>query len=483
MILFWIFGDVYYLLHSSIRKINYYQSFLILNKEKITIAQPDYQKQRWLDVDIIKIIINTLEIYKMDKPYYFINHLIGDLERGRIRIPSFQRGFVWHPDHVKYFIDSMYKGFPFGSILLWKTRTPLRTERNLGPYKLPKNEPEYPIDYILDGQQRVTSIFGIFQNSLVPEKNEDTSWTNLFFKLNSKESVPFEYLDDPENYDTNEFFPLNCVFNSPRYRQITRNLSDDIAAQIDDLVDKFTKATIPLERFESEERRYVATVFERINRQGVDLDTFQLLSVWNWREDFDLQEKFQELSEELQEFGFNESSSDLLLKCCSGVVINSADPKEFMDTPGNELSEKFGEIRTGIFQAIDFLKTELNIFSIKFLPMENILVVLTSFFSSTQKQPPPVTQEKYETLKIWFWRPCFSRRYAQGGVKSTDIDLKEVQKLKNNQKNNLATFNVSIDSDYFLKNNFKMSTIATKTFILLLADNQPLNFIQGTNIS
>ncbi len=102
----------------------------------------------------------------------------------------------------------MYKGFPFGSILLWTTRTPLRTERNLGPYKLPENQPEYPIDYILDGQQRVTSSFGIFQNSLPPEKNEDTSWTNLFFKLNSKESVPFEYLDDPENYDTNQFLPL-----------------------------------------------------------------------------------------------------------------------------------------------------------------------------------------------------------------------------------------------------------------------------------
>jgi uncharacterized protein with ParB-like and HNH nuclease domain len=102
----------------------------------------------------------------MADSHYFIKDLINDVERGRIRIPSFQRGFVWESSRVSYFIDSIYKGFPFGSLLLWRTRTPLRTERNLGPYKLLDNDPEYPIDYVLDGQQRITSIFGIFQSSL-----------------------------------------------------------------------------------------------------------------------------------------------------------------------------------------------------------------------------------------------------------------------------------------------------------------------------
>ncbi len=58
-----------------------------------------------------------------------------------------------------------------------------------------------------------------------------------------------------------------------------------------------------------------------------------------------------------------------------------------MELPGNEVSQKFDEIKTGIFRAIDFLKTELNIYSLKLLPMENILVVLATFFASSQKQP------------------------------------------------------------------------------------------------
>jgi hypothetical protein len=403
----------------------------------------------------------------MADTYYFIKDLINDLERGRIKIPSFQRGFVWEPNRVAYFIDSIYKGFPFGSVLLWRTRNPLRTERNLGPYRLPENDPEYPIDYVLDGQQRITSIFGIFQNSLIAEEEEGTDWTNLFFELNSKESVPFKHLDDFTNYDSQKFFPLKYVFNSPIYRQLTRNLDENLAQQIDNLVEKFTKSRIPVERFESEERKYVATVFERINRQGVELDTFQLLSVWNWSEDFDLQEKFKELTEELQPFGFKEIGSDLLLKCSSAVVMNRADPENFI----------------GIFRAIDFLKTDLNVFSLKLLPMENILTVLTAFFASSQKQPPPIPQDQYEVIKRWFWRACFSQRYARGGAKSTDQDLLEIQKLKAGKAHNLGDFDVSLDTDFFTKNVFRMSSVATNTFILLLGQAKPLNFIQGTNIS
>ncbi len=73
--------------------------------------------------------------------------------------------------------------------------------------------------------------------------------------------------------------------------KVTRDLDYSLAERIGELYERFTKATIPLERFKSEEPKYVTTVFERINRQGVELDTYQLLSVWNWSEDFYLQEK------------------------------------------------------------------------------------------------------------------------------------------------------------------------------------------------
>lgn len=336
---------------------------------------------------------------------------------------------------------------------------------------------------MLDGQQRITSIFGIFQNFLTAEDGETTEWTDLFFEINSEDSIPFKYLEDVTNYDPTKFFPLKYVFDIRNYMKVTRDLDDSLAEQIGELYERFTKATIPVERFKSEEPKYVATVFERINRQGVELDTFQLLSVWNWSEDFDLQEKFEEVAEELEPFGFKKVGSDLLLKCCSAVVRNRVDPEDFMKLPGSAVRNKFQEIKTGIFGAIDFLKDELNVFSLKLLPMENILAVLASFFASSKEQPPPVPHEQYEVIKQWFWRACFSQRYARGGAKSTDVDLAEVQNLKAGKPHKLGEFDVSLDTSFFLKNSFRMGSVATNTFILLLAQGKPLNFIQGTKIS
>lgn len=119
----------------------------------------------------------------------FINELIQKVHAGQIRIPSFQRGFVWDSDRVAHLMDSIYKGFPFGSLLFWRTKTPLKTERKLGPFVLPEGDPDYPLDYILDGQQRATSIFGVFQSLLSAAAGEDESIFKIYFDLGSESSV------------------------------------------------------------------------------------------------------------------------------------------------------------------------------------------------------------------------------------------------------------------------------------------------------
>ena len=422
----------------------------------------------------------------MVEPDVSIKKLISKIKEGTIRIPSFQRGFVWEREMVANFIDSIYKGFPFGSILLWRTRNRLKTEKNLGPYKLPANDPQYPIDYVLDGQQRITSIFGVFQNDLKIDSDEDTTWTNLFFEINSDNIIPFCYLDlkNLEEHDPNKYFPLKYVFDPPMYRKMTRNLEENLAEKIDELVTKFTEARIPIQGFENEEKQNVAIVFERINKQGLDLEIFDLLSVWNWSEDFDLRKKFRELSEEIKKEKFGEVNHNLLLSCCSAVLKNSVDPKVFFNLPSGELRQRFDEVKNGIFIAIDFLKTEFKVFSLKQLPKDNILVVLSSFFASSQKQASPIYDWQHKIIKKWFWRLCFSRRHNKGGTAITNKDLEEIKKLKEGKDNQLAEISVDIlEESYFLKNVFRMNSIPTSIFILMLADHEPRNFIQGTKIS
>ena len=81
-----------------------------------------------------------------------IDKLIGRIEEGDIKIPAFQRGFVWNQDQVVSLIDSIYNEYPIGSILLWNSHERLKSTRNIGGFLIPPREPEYPVNYVLDGQ-------------------------------------------------------------------------------------------------------------------------------------------------------------------------------------------------------------------------------------------------------------------------------------------------------------------------------------------
>jgi len=79
-----------------------------------------------------------------------VREIIEQVSAGQIRIPAFQRGFVWEPDRVAHLMDSIYKMYPFGALLFWRTNEQLDVERELGPFKLPEPKEDYPIDYVLE---------------------------------------------------------------------------------------------------------------------------------------------------------------------------------------------------------------------------------------------------------------------------------------------------------------------------------------------
>lgn len=63
--------------------------------------------------------------------------LVSDIEQGRIKIPQFQREFVWSKESSAKLIDSILKGYPIGTFILWKTQERLRSVRNIGGLEIP----------------------------------------------------------------------------------------------------------------------------------------------------------------------------------------------------------------------------------------------------------------------------------------------------------------------------------------------------------
>lgn len=415
-----------------------------------------------------------------------IREILDAVYRGQIRIPAFQRGFVWESDRVAFLIDSIYKGYPFGSLLFWRTNEPLNTERQLGPFKLPEPNADFPIDYVLDGQQRITSIFGVFQTELQRQNNEDDKWKDIYFDLSVEGDVQESQFVALSNNEVNEsiHFPLNCLFDTTEYRKRTRKMDDKLADTIDKMQAIFKEAKIPIQSFRTDEKEKVAIIFERINRQGVPLDTLQLLSAWTWSEEFQLQSQFEDLIEELESYGFTELANDisLLLRCTAAVLTNSCNPESLVELNGSIVRNRFSEVVNGIKGALDFLKAELNIHSISYLPYQYILVPLTVFFSVAGDKEHSYSDQQRQNLVKWFWRASFGKRYSHGTMRNLSADIDEIIKLKNNEDNSLGGFNTQISDNLFKEEKFLINSVLTKAFILLLAKNKPLNLINGTPI-
>lgn len=413
-----------------------------------------------------------------------IRKIIEKISSGEIRIPSFQRGFVWEPEAVAFLMDSLFKNYPIGAVLLWRTKEKLTNERQLGSFTLPEPTKDYPIDYVLDGQQRLTSIFSVFQTELTPDGNQN--WKDIYYiigKDQQSQETHFIPLSSDE-VDPEKHFPLSVLFDSVKYRRATESFNDEAKKEIDKLQEIFKEITVPVQKMETDDKNIVAIVFERVNRTGVPLNSYQLLTAWSWSTDFDLQEKLEELSEELAGCGFDGIAEDqnLLLKCFTGYILNDTSPGALMDLNGDMIRDNFDAIKNGLKSTIDFLKQQLNLFSLQYMPYPAMIISFVKFFGSGKTNGQLYTNRQREQLIKWFWRSCFSRRYSSGVNDAHHIDLASMVKLRADENTDICTFKCDISTAFFLTNQFSISSVNTKTFIAMLASNKPLSFISGANV-
>ncbi|KQN64706.1 DUF262 domain-containing protein [Erwinia sp. Leaf53] len=411
-----------------------------------------------------------------------IRRLIDRITTGDIRIPAFQRDFVWEPDQIAFLLDSIYKGYPIGTVILWKTDARLSAEKNLGSFILPEPAKDYPVNYVLDGQQRLTSIFSTFQNDLQPQSDD---WTDIYFDMISPDNVQeslFMALEDGE-IDLNRHFPIKTIFEPVAYRKAMAVLPDELLDRIDTMSAKFREYMIPNEIFESSDRNKVAIVFERINRAGTELNVFELLSAWSWSEDFDLVERFGELQTKIEDHGYDDlvDDKDLQLRICAGIILGETTPDKIMDLKGDEIRNRFCEIENGLTGAIDYLTKQLGISHFKLLPFPGLLVPLSCFFATNKSEGLNYTAKQNDIIKTWFWRSLFSRRFSSDVNEKQAHDIIEMNKLKLDENYAFKLPKAELKFS-FSNSNFAAGNANSKSLIAMLNTAQPHSFWSGAKV-
>ena len=124
-----------------------------------------------------------------------LSTILDQIDLGSIALPEFQRGYVWSRDQVRRLMRSLYLGYPVGSLLTWETQTLNADARGDGPLA------PGAVKLLLDGQQRVTSLYGIVRGEPPAFFDGDASrFLNLYFNLHSEEFEfygPIKMKDDP----------------------------------------------------------------------------------------------------------------------------------------------------------------------------------------------------------------------------------------------------------------------------------------------
>jgi hypothetical protein len=211
---------------------------------------------------------------------YTLSGLLHFIEIGDIGLPDIQRPFVWSAAKVRDLFDSMYRGFPVGYLLFW-SNAHINGVRQIG---LDTKGHSVPTLLIVDGQQRLTSLYSVFRGKLILDENYQQRRLEIAFRPRDGR---FEVSDAAIKRDP-EFIPdiSNLWASGKSSRKLVndfvaqlkekRPLSDDeeeiISHNLDRLFDIQKYPFTALEIAHTVDEEQVADIFVRINSEGVKLN-------------------------------------------------------------------------------------------------------------------------------------------------------------------------------------------------------------------
>ncbi len=209
---------------------------------------------------------------------YTLGGLVNGIGMGQIGLPDIQRPFVWSNAKVRDLFDSMYRGYPVGFFLFWETGAEGVETKVIGE----ANKQKAPSLLIVDGQQRLTSLYAVIRREAVLRENFEREHIRIAFRpQNGTFSVP----DATTERDPEYILDISEVFNRPTHKTIgeylkrlsaARPVSDKEEEVVAEAIGRLAGLTnfpfIALELAQTCTEEQVADVFVRINSEGKKLN-------------------------------------------------------------------------------------------------------------------------------------------------------------------------------------------------------------------
>lgn len=397
-----------------------------------------------------------------------LTNLVVAVNRGQYRVPQFQREYVWEKPRVIELFDSIYREYPIGSFFLWRAgREHNRLFRHSIDLSIPPVRDEDDVTFILDGQQRITSIY----LTLLGLTAQGTDYSRVCFDVKDQR---FTYRE-PDNR---------------RYISVC-DIWGDKALEVVDEVEKSYKPayrhcfevlrTYPVSIVEVRDKDLpaVCKIFQRINQSGKRLDRFDLISSMTFSEDFDLREKFkQDIITQLMISAFGEVSPVIVTQLMALIKKGACTEAVEFSLTSSEIIEMWPSVVRSILLAADTMRKNLGVKTAEFLPYDALLTMLSYFYAKSGQRSPSESQLGW--IKRWFWRASFSQHYGSGGPTKMGRDKELFDQLCDGREP-LFEPAMSITSEVLVGTKMTWSRSAIRNaFLCLLAQRGPVHLINNS---
>lgn len=407
-----------------------------------------------------------------------VEELAGRILSGDIILPKFQREFVWSKKQVIELWDSIARNYPIGSVLLWRSRETLKAERTIADLTIGSTQYDYPVNYLLDGQQRLSSVCGaLYWKGDDPDSQWNIAYdlrTATFFHMDTVDSPPnhqvrLNWLSDPALF----FSQLARVASEPDGSKL-REAGNALFNRLKD----YKIATVTLLEMSIED---VGPIFERINSRGTPLTIVDLMRAATWSDKFDLFDQIDRLLSEIHEKGFGTLDRKVVLRSLSSAAgggYSEGSIDNLRRYEADHLLRASDATREAFKRAVDFLATELAIPADENIPYANQIVVLADAF---RLLPNPSAKQR-EVLKQWFWRAAVTGYFGGWNTGNMAADQQAVAVFAAGQASDIELPVGDTGSAIWTAQQFRLNTAHAKILTLLLASNQPIDLLTGQKI-
>lgn len=399
--------------------------------------------------------------------------LISDIEKGQIKIPQFQRDFVWEISKSANLMDSIIKGYPIGTFIFWKTKDRLRAVRDIGKIPLPEPETGDFVNFVLDGQQRLTSLFASLKGLEIQKANGNISnYQEMYIDLEAAEDEQI-VVTEPEERTNQSYIKITDLL----YGGLTLLASypSQYLKKIEEYKKRIESYLFSIIVIKEAPIDIATEIFTRINVGGKPLTLFEIMvaKTFDVKKEFDLSEKYNELIENLRPLNYETISDATVLQTIAMILSRECKRKQILKLKKAEFIDCWDKGIDAIERTVDYFRSYYRIPVSRLLPY-NALIVPFSYFFFHHNDKPTGLKAKY--LEDYFWRCSLSRRFSSSVESKLAQDIKRIDLILNDK---LPKYDWTVDTSVeFIESNgwFSASSSYIKSILCIYAYHQPKSF-------